>query len=90
MTQIMKFPKDLKTNNNLFFTDEEKNLSKCNIFIITVPTPIKFNNLPDLNLLKEACETVGKYVKNSIVVIESTTYLMHRRICAPIVKKSQN
>ena len=69
MTQIMKFPKDLKTNNNLF-SDEEKNLSKCNIFIITVPTPIKFNNLPDLNLLKEACETVGKYVKkNSIVVI---------------------
>ena len=61
MTQIMKFPKDLKTNNNLF-TDEEK-LIKCNIFIITVPTPIKFNNLPDLNLLKEACETVGKYVK---------------------------
>ena len=81
--------KDLKTNNNLFFTDEEKNLSKCNIFIITVPTPIKFNNLPDLNLLKEACETVGKYVKkNSIVVIESTTYPgCTEEFCAPIVEK---
>ena len=81
--------KNLKINNKLFFTYDAKNLSKCNIFIITVPTPIKFNNFPDLNLLKQACETVGKFVKkNSIVIIESTTYPgCTEEFCAPIVER---
>ncbi len=81
--------KNLKVNNKLFFTNDAKNLSKCNIFIITVPTPIKFNNFPDLNLLKQACETVGKFVKkNSIVIIESTTYPgCTEDFCAPIVER---
>ena len=82
--------KELRSKKNLFFTNNSKDLSKCNIFIITVPTPIRSNNNPNLDLLKEACETIGRYMKKqSIIIIESTTYPgCTEDFCVPIIERS--
>ena len=82
--------KELRSKKNLFFTNNSKDLSKCNIFIITVPTPIRSNNNPNLDLLKEACETIGRYMKKqSIIITESTTYPgCTEDFCVPIIERS--
>lgn len=50
-------------------------ISDCNYYIITVPTPVDKNNRPDLTPLYKASETVGKVLKKGAVVIyESTVY----------------
>ena len=46
--------------NKIFFTDKSSYLKYCNIYIITVPTPVNKKNLPDLYLIKKATENVAK------------------------------
>jgi UDP-N-acetyl-D-galactosamine dehydrogenase len=78
--------------NGLYLTTEVKHLASCNIYIITVPTPIdKFNN-PDLNPLFTATKMVGKLLKkNDIVIYESTVYPgVTEDECAPILEKTSN
>lgn len=61
--------------NGLFFTNNLNNLTNCNCFIISVPTPVDKHNKPDLSILLNASKTVGKVLsKNSIVIFESTVY----------------
>jgi UDP-N-acetyl-D-galactosamine dehydrogenase len=48
---------------NLIFTDDLEGLKKCNIYIITVPTPIDQNNQPDLTYLVNATESIAKILK---------------------------
>ena len=38
-------------------------LKNCNFFIVTVPTPIKQNKLPDLKYIVSAFKTISKYIK---------------------------
>jgi len=60
---------EIKNLKNLKLSHEDIRLKNCNVFIVTVPTPVDNKNLPDLTLLKSACEIVGKYIsKNSIFV----------------------
>jgi UDP-N-acetyl-D-glucosamine/UDP-N-acetyl-D-galactosamine dehydrogenase len=67
--------KNFLLNNNLFFTNNHNEISKCNVFIITVPTPVYKNNLPDLRNLISAINTVAKYLKFAdTVILESTVY----------------
>ena len=61
--------------NNLIITDEFKKIKDCNIYIITVPTPIDNLKTPDLSYLPDATKTVGKMLSiNDIVIYESTVY----------------
>jgi UDP-N-acetyl-D-glucosamine/UDP-N-acetyl-D-galactosamine dehydrogenase len=82
---------DSKTlkKTNAIFSNKEKNLSKANIFIVTIPTPVDKKNLPDLRLLKQSTKTITKYLKkNSIVIYESTVYPgCTEEICLPILQK---
>ena len=56
-----------------FIFDKKKLPDDCNIFIITVPTPVDRFNKPDLQSLSSACSLISKkYKKNDIVIIEST------------------
>ena len=73
----------------LSFTYQENEISKCNTFIITVPTPIKKNKEPDLKYLKQASQIVGRHIKKADVVIyESTVYPgVTEDICIPIIEK---
>ena len=79
----------IKNPKNIEFSYDKTKLKNCNIFIVTVPTPVDNKNLPDLTLLKKACEIVGKYIKkNSIFILESTVYPgCTEKFCVPILER---
>ena len=81
--------KEIKDSINLNFTSNYKDIKNCEIFIITVPTPIKKNNEPDLSALIKASELTGSLLKkNDIVIYESTVYPgATEEVCAPILEK---
>ena len=81
-----------KKKNKIEFTHHENKLQDCNIFIVTVPTPVNNNNSPDLRLVKKACNIVGKYIKkNSIFILESTVFPgCTEKICIPILERISN
>ena len=65
----------LKKVKNIKFSSAIENLHDCNVFIVTVPTPINKNNTPNLGPLISASKTVGGILKKGDVVIyESTVY----------------
>jgi UDP-N-acetyl-D-galactosamine dehydrogenase len=76
--------------NGLYCTTRLQDIAECNIYIITVPTPIDKNNRPDLTPLIRASETVGKVIaKGDIVIYESTVYPgATEEDCIPVVEKS--
>ena len=77
-------------SNGLSFTSNIDDLEECNIYIVTVPTPIDKENLPDLSPLKSACISIGKILKkNDVVIFESTVYPgTTEEICVPILEES--
>ena len=63
------------SDRGLSFSDKEDDIRECNIYIVTVPTPIDSFNTPDLKPLIKASQTVGRVIsKGDIVIYESTTY----------------
>lgn len=62
-------------SDNLSFSNSLGDIEDCDIYIVTVPTPIDQYKNPDLTPLIKASETVGKVLqKNNIVIYESTVY----------------
>ena len=92
---------DLIDLENLLFTNNIKDIINCDVFIVSVPTPIKNSKTPELINLKKACELVGFAIGQRsniqslninhtlpVVIFESTVYPgMTEEICAPIMKK---
>lgn len=78
--------------NGLLLSDSIDDIKECNIFIITVPTPIDRYNKPDLTPIVKASESIGGVIKNNdIVIYESTVYPgLTEEICVPILEKSSN
>ncbi|MFD0964614.1 nucleotide sugar dehydrogenase [Pseudofulvibacter geojedonensis] len=63
------------TSTGLHLSCSTDDLKECNVFIVTVPTPVDKNNRPILTPLIKASETIGKVLKKGDVVIyESTVY----------------
>ncbi len=75
--------------NGMEFTLNLDDIRNCNIYIVTVPTPIDKNKRPDLTPLIKASETVGKVLKkDDIVIYESTVYPgATEEDCVPILEK---
>ena len=75
--------------NGMKFSLDINDIKDCNIFIVTVPTPIDRNNKPDLTPLIKSSQTVGKVLKkNDIVIYESTVYPgVTEDICVPELEK---
>ncbi|MDF9801110.1 UDP-N-acetyl-D-galactosamine dehydrogenase [Catalinimonas alkaloidigena] len=68
-------PEEFKQASGLTFTNQLEDIKDCNIYIVTVPTPIDQYKKPDLTPLRRASETVGKLLKQGdIVIYESTVY----------------
>ena len=66
---------DMRNCPDLRFTHDLEDLADCNIFIVTVPTPIDAHKRPDLTPLIKASRTIGEVLKkDDIVVYESTVY----------------
>jgi UDP-N-acetyl-D-glucosamine/UDP-N-acetyl-D-galactosamine dehydrogenase len=76
-------------SKNLEFTSQLNNLKKCNIFIVTVPTPIDKNKKPDFSFIEQASIMVGKILnKGDIVIYESTVYPgATEELCVPLIEK---
>lgn len=81
---------ELKSAVHLSFTNNIDDLSECNCYIITVPTPVDQNKIPDLSPLLLASEIVAKYLKSGdIVIYESTVYPgCTEENCVPILEKN--
>ena len=69
---------------------DEKDIKQCNIYIITVPTPLNKKNKPDLSLIKNASKVVGRLLhRKDLVIYESTVYPgVTEEICVPILEKN--
>ena len=80
--------KQILSKKRLQFTSNIKECANCNIFIISVPTPINKNKKPNLNFIKKASRDVGKVLKKGdIVIYESTVYPgVTEQICVPILE----
>lgn len=81
---------ELNEARNLRFTANVKDLGGCNVFIVTVPTPIDEYKKPDLTPLIKASETIGKVLKRGdIVIYESTVYPgATEEDCVPVLERT--
>jgi len=77
----------LRTSGHMFRSDISA-LSGCNVFIITVPTPIDASKRPDLSTLESASQTVGAALSaGDVVIYESTVYPgTTEDFCVPILE----
>jgi len=75
--------------NRMQFTCNSDDIADCNIYIVTVPTPIDKNKRPDLTPLIKASETIGTILnKDDIVIYESTVYPgATEEDCVPVLEK---
>ncbi|HLD22671.1 MAG TPA: Vi polysaccharide biosynthesis UDP-N-acetylglucosamine C-6 dehydrogenase TviB [Sulfuricurvum sp.] len=75
--------------NGMTFTLNIDDIRDCNIYIVTVPTPIDKHKKPDLTPLIKASETIGKILKkDDIVIYESTVYPgATEEDCVPVLEK---
>ena len=78
--------------NNMQFTNILDDIADCNVYIVTVPTPIDKNKRPDLSPLFKASESIGQVLKkDDIVIYESTVYPgATEEDCVPILEKFSN
>ena len=83
---------DLRSTNKLAFSAKINDLEDCNIYIVTVPTPIDEFKTPDLSSLRNASKMLGSVLrKGDIVIYESTVYPgCTEEICVPILEKASN
>lgn len=82
-------PEELEGATRLAFSDDPEALKGCNVFIVTVPTPIDAYKRPDLRALESASRTVGGAIgKGGITIYESTVYPgATEEVCVPIIER---
>lgn len=78
-----------RDTNGLLCSSNLNDISDCNYYIVTVPTPVDKNNRPDLTPLYKSSETVAKVLKKGdIVIYESTVYPgVTEDECVPVLEK---
>jgi len=82
-------PELLAEATRLSYTDSVDDIAGCNVYIVTVPTPITETKQPDLRPLESASRTLGKVLKkDDVVVFESTVYPgATEEVCVPIMEE---
>ena len=85
-----EFTADELSQATINYYNAPQQLKNCNIYIVTVPTPLNAENLPDFSYLENASITLSKLLnKGDIVVYESTVYPgATEEICVPLLEKS--
>ncbi len=80
---------ELAGARHLSFSHDPADLKDCQVYVVTVPTPVDRANRPDLTPLVKASETVGRSLKRGdVVVYESTVYPgATEEVCVPILEK---
>ncbi|HYE36834.1 Vi polysaccharide biosynthesis UDP-N-acetylglucosamine C-6 dehydrogenase TviB [Methylocaldum sp.] len=79
---------ELASAKRLSYTANPADLAGCNVYIVTVPTPIDAHKRPDLTPLEKASQTIGKILsRDDIVIYESTVYPgATEEVCVPILE----
>ncbi len=79
---------ELREASQLSFSADTKDIALCNVYIVTVPTPIDEHQRPDLSPLIGASRMLGKILKKGDVVIyESTVYPgATEEVCIPLLE----
>lgn len=80
---------ELNQAKNLSFENSPEMIAGCNVFIVTVPTPINEHNQPNLKPLITASRMLGNLInKNDVVIFESTVYPgATEEECIPVIEK---
>ncbi len=78
---------EVLAGSRLKFTDRLEELAEYTFYVVTVPTPIDENHVPDLTPLEKSSTSVGKVLsKGDVVVYESTVYPgVTEEFCGPIL-----
>ena len=78
--------------DKIFLTDDIQELKSCNIYIITVPTPVDELNIPDTSFLEKATKNIGSIIKKGdMIIYESTVYPgATEEICIPLLEETSN
>ncbi|WP_303904143.1 nucleotide sugar dehydrogenase [Thiohalomonas denitrificans] len=81
-------PDVLERVQHLSFSDHLEELTDCNVYIVTVPTPVDAHHQPDLTPLRKASEMIGRVLsKGDCVIYESTVYPgATEEVCIPILE----
>src|SRR5690606_32737935 len=83
-------PDDLGNSRKLRFASEVADIAGCNVYIVSVPTPVDRHKRPDMRPLELASQTVGSVLKRGdVVVYESTVYPgATEEECVPILERA--
>jgi len=81
---------ELGAATHLKYSTDLADLSSCNVFIVTVPTPIDVYKRPDMAALRAASKSIGQVIKRgAVVVYESTVYPgATEEVCLPIIEQT--
>jgi len=87
--QTLEVTKEKLNKSSLCYATDLKEISDCNVYIITVPTPIDKSNNPEMSALTSATKIVGSVLsKDDIVIYESTVYPgATEEFCVPILEE---
>jgi UDP-N-acetyl-D-glucosamine/UDP-N-acetyl-D-galactosamine dehydrogenase len=82
-------PADLAAATHLRYSESPAALAECNVYIVTVPTPIDAHKSPDLRPLESASRTLGGVLKaGDVVIYESTVYPgATEEVCVPLLEQ---
>jgi len=80
---------NLSNAPQLQFHHQEEALTRCNVYIVAVPTPVNEHKWPDLKPLRDASRMVGKQInKGDVVIYESTVYPgATEEVCIPVLEQ---
>ena len=81
---------DFKKSKYIKFSHNYNDISNCNIYIITLPTPVNDKNKPDLTIIKKSLKKISFFLKkNDFIIFESTFYPgTVEEILIPILEKN--
>lgn len=81
---------DLASAVHLRYSDTLQDLAECNVFIVTVPTPIDNAHRPDFDPLLKSSAAIGSVLKKgSVIIYESTVYPgVTEEVCVPVLEKA--
>ncbi|MDH5594671.1 MAG: Vi polysaccharide biosynthesis UDP-N-acetylglucosamine C-6 dehydrogenase TviB, partial [Gammaproteobacteria bacterium] len=82
-------PEELAQASQLTYTSNVDDLKACNVYIVTVPTPIDDHKRPDLSPLVSASRTLGQIIsKGDVAIFESTVYPgATEEVCIPVIEE---
>jgi len=88
-TNLLSKRQSFYKSKKIKFSSNQQDLKNANVFIITVPTPVKKNKKPDLSFLYSASKIVANNLKKSdLVIYESTVYPgLTEEECVPVLEK---